>query len=161
MGLINQTRLSSEKGFALVTAIMACAILFALAMLILQLSTGDQRVSSRSVGDKKASIAAETGVQRVLAGFDPESPPSAANVPVDSANDASSVYSFAAPAPPSKESGIPAFSPLTGYSIGGGQSWGQTRYGTTITGRNTSYSTSVQLDVGIGYGPVEISTMSR
>jgi Tfp pilus assembly protein PilX len=161
MGSINQTRLSSEKGFALVTAIMACAILFALAMLILQLSTGDQRVSSRSVGDKKASIAAETGVQRVLTGFDPESPPSAANVQVDSANDASSVYSFAAPAPPSKESGIPAFAPLTGYSIGGGQSWGQTRYGTTITGRNTSYSTSVQLDVGIGYGPVEISTMSR
>jgi hypothetical protein len=162
MGSINKTRLSSEKGFALVTAIMACAILFALAMLILQLSTGDLRVSSRSVGDKKASIAAETGVQRVLTGFDPVTLPSELTpVPVDSANDPSSVYSFAAPAPPSKESGIPAFAPLTGYSIGGGQSWGQTRYGTTITGQNTGYSTRVQVDVGIGYGPVEISTMSR
>ena len=54
-------RLSSEKGFALVTAILACVILFALAMLILQLSTGDLRVSAKSVGDKKAMAAAETG----------------------------------------------------------------------------------------------------
>jgi hypothetical protein len=161
MGSINKTRLSSEKGFALVTAIMACAILFALAMLILQLSTGDLRVSSRSVGDKKASIAAETGVQRVLTGFDPENPQPAVNVAVDTANDPSSIYSFAAPAPPSKDSGIPSFATLAGYSIGGGQSWGQTRYGTTITGQNTVYATSVQVDVGIGYGPVEISTMSR
>jgi Tfp pilus assembly protein PilX len=158
MGLINKSRLSSEKGFALVTAIMACAILFALAMLILNLSTGDLRVSSRSVGDKKASIAAETGIQQVLTSFDPENPPSATNVEVDTVNAPGSVYSFAAPAPPTSGS---AFASLTGYAIGGGQSWGLTRYGTTITGQNTRYNTSVQVNVGIGYGPVEISTMSR
>jgi hypothetical protein len=141
-----------------VTALMACAILFALAMLILNLSTGDLQVSARNVGEKKASIAAETGVQRVLAGFDIENPPSATNVPVDAANDAASVYSFAAPTPPTSG---PGFAPLTGYSIGGGQAWGQVRFGTTITGRNTAYGTSGQVNVGIGYGPVDISTMSR
>jgi Tfp pilus assembly protein PilX len=156
----NRKKLSSEKGFALFTALMACGILFALAMLILQLSTGDLRVSARSVGDKKASLAAEAGVQRVLASYDPENPPSASNTPVDAANAPGSVYTFAPPAAPTSG---PTFAPMTGYAIGGGQSWGQTRYGTTITGRNTSYipPTSVQVDVGIGYGPVEISTMSR
>jgi hypothetical protein len=46
-----------------------------------------------------------------------------------------------------------------GYSIGGGKFWGQTRFETTITGQNTRYETQVQVRVGIGYGPVEISTM--
>jgi hypothetical protein len=158
MRLANRKRPSSEEGFALVTALMACAILFALAMLILQLSTGDLQVSGKSVGDKKASIAAETGVQQVLTGFNPESPLSATSVPVDAANDPNSVYSFATPTPPTSG---PGFAALTGYSIGGGQSWGQTRYGTTITGQNTRYGTSTQVNLGIGYGPVEISTMSR
>lgn len=158
MRLAHRKRPSSEKGFALVTALMACAILFALAMLIIQLSTGDLKVSARSVGDKKASIAAEAGVQKVLSSFDPENRPSATTVAVDATNAPGSVYSFSAPAPPTSG---PAFAPMTGYSIGGGQSWGQTRYGTTITGRNTRYDASVQVDVGIGYGPVEISTMSR
>jgi hypothetical protein len=139
---------------------MACAILFALAMLIIQLSTGDLRVSARSVGDKKASIAAEAGVQKVLSSFDPVIPPSATNAAVDAANAPGSDYSFAAPTPPTSG---PTFAAMTGYSIGGGQSWGQTLYVTTITGRNTKYlpPTSVQVEVGIGYGPVEISTMSR
>jgi hypothetical protein len=157
----HRKRPSSEKGFALVTALMACAILFALAMLIIQLSTGDLRISARSVGDKKASIAAEAGVQKVLSSFDPAIPLSADKTKVDAAKAPDSDYSFAAPTPPPP--GRPTFAPMTGYSIGGGQSWGQTLYETTITGRNTRYDppTSVQVDVGIGYGPVEISTMSR
>lgn len=161
MRLANRKRPSSEQGFALVTALMACVILFALAMLILQLSTGDLQVSARNLGDKKASIAAEAGLQQVLTSYNPESPPSATNAPVDATNDPTSVYSFAAPTPPPSDSGRPASTPLTGYSIGGGQSWGQTRLETTITGQNTRYGASVQVSVGIGYGPVEISTMSR
>ena len=156
----HRKRPSSEKGFALVTALMACAILFALAMLIIQLSTGDLRVSVRSVGDKKASIAAEAGVQNVLANFDPVIPASADAIAVDAANAPDSKYSYAAPTPPTSG---PTFAPMTGYSIGGGQSWGQTLYETRITGRNTRYipPASVQVDIGIGYGPVEVSTMSR
>ncbi|MEI7674006.1 MAG: hypothetical protein WCK00_18015 [Deltaproteobacteria bacterium] len=158
MRLAFKKRTSSQQGFALVTALMACALLFALAMLILQLSTGDLQVSARNVGDKKAVIAAEVGLQRVLSVFDPANLPSATNVAVDAANDPNSVYSYTAPTPPTSG---PASVPLTGFSIGGGQSWGQTRYETTVTGQNTRFNTSVQVDVGLGYGPVEISTMSR
>jgi hypothetical protein len=141
-----------------VTALMACAILFALAMLILQLSTGDLQISARTVGDKKASIAAEAGLQQLLTGFDPGNRQSKDNIQVDQNNDPDSVYSYNIPAPPTFGSG---FAVLRGYSIGGGQSWGLSRYETTITGRNTRYRTSVQVCAGIGFGPVEISTMSR
>jgi hypothetical protein len=158
MRLPNRKRPSSEEGFALVTALMACAILFALAMLILQLSTGDLQISARTVGDKKASIAAEAGLQQLLTGFDPGNRQSKDNIQVDQNNDPDSVYSYNIPAPPTFGSG---FAVLRGYSIGGGQSWGLSRYETTITGRNTRYRTSVQVGAGIGFGPVEISTMSR
>ena len=53
--------LSSEKGFILLTAILACVILLALAILIINLSTSDLRVSSKTVGEKKAMSAAEAG----------------------------------------------------------------------------------------------------
>lgn len=149
---------SSDQGFALVTALMACVILFALAMLILNLSTGDLKVSSKNVGEKKAAIAAEAGIQQVLTSFDPASPPSATNVPVDNVNAPGSVYSFTAPTLPTSG---PAFSPMKGYSIGGGQQWGQRRYVGSVTGQNTSYNSQVTIDVGMGYGPIEISTMSR
>lgn len=149
---------SSEQGFALVTALMACTILFALAILIVQLTTGDLQTSSRNVGDKKASIAAEAGVHAVLTGFDPAGPPTATNVAVDAVNAPGSVYSFTAAVPPATG---PPFSPMKGYSIGGGQQWGQRRYVGSVTGRNTTYNSSVTIDLGLGYGPIEISTMSR
>jgi hypothetical protein len=52
---------------------------------------------------------------------------------------------------------------MRGYSIGGGQQWGQRLYLGSVTGRNTNYTppTQVTIDVGLGYGPIEISTMSR
>jgi hypothetical protein len=55
----------------------------------------------------------------------------------------------------------PDMLPLAGYAIGGGQQWGQRRYTGRVTGRNTTYDSSVQIDVGMGFGPIEITTMSR
>lgn len=156
----SQERLSSEGGFALVTAIMACVILLALAILVLNLSTGDLRVSSRSVGDKKAMSAAETGIHRAMQTFNPQNLAVTAvtNVQVDPANDPASVYTIGAPAAPATG---PLFLPLEGYSIGGGQSWGQRRYEVIVTGRNTAYGTRMDIRTGVGYGPVEVSTMFR
>ena len=116
--------LSSEKGFILIVAIMACVILFALAMLVINLSTGDLRVSSKSVGNKKAMTAAETGIHRMIQNFDPQNPSSSAvtSVQVDSTNDPASVYTIGTPVPPT---GGPVFLPLIGYAIGGGQTWGR------------------------------------
>ena len=140
----NRKRPSSEQGFALVTALMACAILFALAMLVLTLSTGDLKVSARNVGDKKASIAAEAGIQQVLTIFDPENLPSATTVPVDAVRAPGSVYSFSTPVHLPNDSGP---CPV-GYDC---SIWAQKRYRATITGQNTRYNTKVEVDVGIGY----------
>lgn len=152
--------LYSENGFALVAAILACVILFALAMLVIHLSTQDLRSSAKNVGDKKAMSAAETGIHRMIQNFDPQnlSASTATNAQVDSTNDPNSVYTISTPARPTSG---PTFLPMTGFSIGGGQSWGQSRYIVNVTGRNTAYDTSVSIDTGVGYGPIEISTMSR
>ena len=46
--------LKSEKGFAIVAAIMAILVLTAVGVLVFALSTQDIRVSGRLVGEKKA-----------------------------------------------------------------------------------------------------------
>jgi hypothetical protein len=50
---------------------------------------------------------------------------------------------------------------MAGYSIGGGQMWGQERFDTTVTGTNTAYNATVRIDIGLGFGPIEITTMYR
>jgi len=162
--------LSSEKGFILILAIMACVILFALAMLVINLSTGDLRVSSKNVGEKKALTAAETGIHRMMHDFDPQNVALSAvtstttnavqvngvwYVPVDLTNDPASVYNIGTPDTPANG---PVFRPMVGYAIGGGQTWGQRCYVVDVEGRNTSYVTQVTIRTGVGYGPVEIST---
>jgi Tfp pilus assembly protein PilX len=153
--------ISSQKGFALVTAILACVILFALALLVIYLSTSDLRTSGRSVGEKKALNAAETGIQRMIQNFDPQNLAASQTTEeqqVDAANDPNSVYTIGIPANPASGK---LFLPMIGYSIGGGQSWGQRHYAVTVEGRNTAYNTRVEIATGIGYGPIEITTMSR
>ena len=151
---------TSEKGFALVAALMACLILLALGMLVIHFSTQDLRISAKTVGEKKAMAAAETGIHRLMQNFDPQNLTASAlsNVAVDTVNAPGDFYTIGTPAVPTTG---PAFLPMSGYSISGGQSWGQRRYKVDVTGTNTSYSTRAEIGVGIGYGPIEISTMSR
>ena len=61
-----------RKGFALVTAILAIMILMALGFLAISVTTGDLKITSRVVGEKKALSAAETGIHRLMQNFDPE-----------------------------------------------------------------------------------------
>jgi Tfp pilus assembly protein PilX len=152
-----------QKGFALVAALMANLILLAVGIVALNLSTGDIRVSMRSVGDKKALNAAETGVHELSRLFDPATAFNGAVFPVSyralsGGQDTTTQYSIAQPiVPPTGPSTLQ----LNGYAIGGAQMWGQTRYSTTVTGRNTAFNTSVTVDVEVGFGPIEIYTMSR
>lgn len=157
--ILLRRRLSPERGFALVTAILACVILFALAMLVIQLSTQDLRLSAKIVGNKKALSAAETGIHDLIRNFNASSPTSCmvTDHAYDTVNANGSVYSIGTPTIPT----IGAFRPMIGYSIGGGQSWGQKAWDVTVTGRQTQYDATVSIDTGIGYGPVEASTMSR
>lgn len=165
--------LSSQKGFILLTALLACVVLFALTFLIINLSTSDLKVSSQIVGQKKAMLAAEAGIHGMMVDFDPQDLTASVtsdlssntikiggtwHQKVDPANDPNSVYTVSTPTTPTTG---PVFLPLTGYSIGGGQQWGQRAYNVRVTGRNTTYNTTVMIEAGIGYGPVEISTMMR
>ena len=150
-------------GFALIAALLANLILLAIGILAVNLSSGDIRVSMRAVGDKKALNAAETGVHELSRVFDPATAFSGTVFPVSykslsGAQDATTQYAIAQPTVPAAG---PATLQLNGYAIGGAQMWGQSRYAATVTGRNTALNSSVTIDVEVGYGPVEISTMSR
>jgi hypothetical protein len=151
------TKKNSEEGFALIAAIMACLILLALGMLVISLSTQDIRVSTKIVGEKRALAAADTGISALSQVFDPQNP---ILVP-QTTNRADGVSSYTFNYPATRPTVGPITIPLAGFSIGGGQRWGQSRYNLDVVGRNTEYSTQVTVGVGMGYGPVEMSTMSR
>lgn len=157
---VNPVNLSSERGFILVAAILACMILLAVGILALTMSGQDVKISSRVVGEKKAFSACESGVHKLITALNPENLTGSAvtNVQVDSSNDPASLYTIGTPIHPSTG---PGMLPLSGYSIGGGQVWGQTIYNATVTGTNTNYNSRAQISVGLGYGPVEMTTISR
>ncbi|MFB3925268.1 MAG: hypothetical protein ACE14T_04375 [Syntrophales bacterium] len=146
-------------GFALVAALLATLIIMAVGILALFLTTRDIRVSYRVVAEKKTMAAAETGIHQLMSSFDPENLAASArtNIQADP-SDASFRYSISTPTRPS---GGPEIVPLAGYSIGGGQQWGQTRFTAEVTGENTLTGTKVPISIGLGYGPIEFTTMSR
>jgi hypothetical protein len=148
-----------RKGFALITAILAIMIIMALGYLAISVTTGDLKITGRVVGEKKALSAAETGIHRLMQNFDPANMTgSEVTAQVDTSTDAASRYTIRDVSRPVLG---PDMLPLTGYAIGGGQQWGQRRYVAVVTGENTNYKSSVEIGVGMGYGPIEISTMSR
>ena len=147
-----------ENGFALIAALMAIWILTAMGILVFTISTQDIRISGRLIGEKKAFAAVETGIHRLAQTLDPANLVAIPSTQVDATNDAASLYAVGTPARPTSG---PATVPLSGYSIGGGQQWGQERFNARVTGRNTTYNSMVQVDVGVGYGPIEITTIYR
>jgi hypothetical protein len=154
-------QINSEKGFAIVAALLAMMVLTAVGLLAFTLSTQDIRVSSRLIGEKKAFSATEAGIHRFTQNFDPASIPGWVVAPpmqVDASNDPTSFYQIGTPTRPTTGPGI---LPLTGYAIGGGQQWGQERFNDTVTGTNTRYNSMVQVNIGAGFGPIEISTTYR
>jgi hypothetical protein len=153
-------RRRDERGFALIAALLANLILLAVGIVALNLSTGDIRISMRSVGDKKAVNAAEAGLHWLTVNFDAATYGTLVNVDrqIDTGTDTSTRYRITGIEEPTTG---PAQIPLPGFSIGGSQTWGQARYDAHIRGENTAYNTSVTIDVGLGHGPVEMGTMSR
>jgi len=153
-------QINSQKGFALIAAIMAMMVLTAVGLLAFALSTQDIRISSRLVGEKKSFSAVEAGIHRFTLTFDPANLNASvvSNVQVDSGNDPTSLYTIGLPARPTSG---PGSLPLPGYAIGGGQQWGQERFNNRVTGTNTRYNSLIQVDIGAGFGPVEISTAYR
>jgi len=153
-------RINSQEGFALIAAIMAMMVLTAVGLLAFALSTQDIRISSRLVGEKKSFSAVEAGIHRFTLTFDPANLNASvvSNIQVDSGNDPTSLYTIGLPARPTSG---PGSLPLPGYAMGGGQQWGQERFNNRVTGTNTRYNSLIQVDIGAGFGPVEISPAYR
>ena len=154
------SKMNSQRGIALVAALLANVILLAVGVLAIHLSTKDIRASFAVVGDKKALAAAEAGIHQLAINFDPGTLASQprVNIQVNPAVDPATRYTIFQPTQPTTG---PAVIPLVGYSIGGGQQWGQERFLATVRGENTAYNSRVDIGVGLGFGPIEMTTMSR
>jgi Tfp pilus assembly protein PilX len=150
---------NEERGFALIAALMALWVLTALGVLVFSVTTQDIRISSRTLGEKKAFLAAESGVAWLSQNFDPANPAAVASRVVDAAAaDQNSTFAVSAATTPASG---PAALPSPGFEIGGGQVWGQTRWEAVVTGRNSNYNSRIDIETGIGYGPVDITTLYR
>jgi hypothetical protein len=149
-----------QGGFILISALMALCILIALGTLVFIVTTQDIRISSRGLGEKKAFAAAETGAHVLIRDFDPANKDASkvTDVPVDAANDAESRYSISPPAGGWIPTQPPYAIPIPGFSMGGGEAWGRTRTLAISSGTNSRYQSNVQIEVGVGYGPVKLTT---
>jgi len=149
----------NKEGFALIAALLAILIITAVGVLVFTITTQDIRVSTRVVGEKKAFSAAEAGVHSLIQNFNPlnSDASNTGDVVVDAATDLNTVYSIANTAP----SGAGWVS-MTGYtfSYGSGSTppMGNNTFNSEVTGRNTRYDSSVQIDAGLGFGPTPFGT---
>jgi hypothetical protein len=139
----------SEAGFVLIVALTAIMILMAVGFFALTITSSDLMISSRLLGDRKAFSAAEAGVHDVCITFDPNMA-ARDNWPIDPTNDPNTTYSATQP---KSDPILPSIS-ATGSSIEGGKSWSYNVYDSTITGKDSSYGSSVIVSVGLRHGEV-------
>ncbi len=152
-------RIRNEGGFALIAAILANLILLAVGIIAINISTQDLRISMKVVGDKKAMSAAEAAIHWVILNLNPENLGSVvkANRPLNelgSELDSRSRITITQPAPPTVG---PLFKKIRGYDMSSNQ-WILLRYDTSVTGSNNDYQTSVTIELGLGYGPVDATS---
>jgi len=149
-----------ESGFALIVTLLSLLILTAMGLLVFTVSTKDIRISTRTIGEKKAFAAMEAGIHRLNLLFDPTNLPGVAvsNVQVNPAVDPDTRYTIGTPSLPGAG---PLTLPIPGYAVTGGQQWNQARYIASVTGVNTRYNSKVAVDTSVGYGPLEATTTYR
>jgi Tfp pilus assembly protein PilX len=154
------SRARLESGFALIVTVLSLLILAAMGLLVFTVSTKDIRISTRTIGEKKAFAAMEAGIHRLNLLFDPTNLPAVAvsNFQVNPAVDPDSRYTIGTPSLPGAG---PLTLPIPGYAVTGGQQWNQARYIAGVTGQNTRYNSKVAVDTSVGYGPLEATTTYR
>lgn len=171
--------LKNEKGFALVAALIACLILLALGMLVINMSTGDLFTTSAVIGNKKSLAAAESGISKIIADVDPDNWTTTEHytvatdgsgnlcgtdafdydlydfIDITGGTDPNTEFAVCIPRP-SAQPPLPA----SGYGLSGGGSsavgYAYMRYDSTVVGRNTSHDAEAKVDVGVGFGPVPL-----
>jgi hypothetical protein len=145
--------INSQRGFILIVALIACVILAALGVLVVSLSTGDQKTSSATFGEKKALGAMESGFHIITRSFGIDNLGAVYVLPsgwqpVDPVYAPGAQYSISPPI----QSALPPLQ-ISWYTIG----YGLSRFDTTIAGRDTTYNSQINVAVGVGYGPVPIT----
>jgi hypothetical protein len=153
----------NQRGFALVTAILAIMILMALGYLVISVSTGDLKISSRIAGEKKTLTAAETGVHRLTRGFIGNPVTLSSILDDGGVTQLLGVERQADPADPASRYTISTLAPSTvgppTRDLPGFSDWKQKSYSGRVTGRNTAFGSNVQIDVGIGYAAPSKGTL--
>lgn len=150
---------NSQNGFALVAAILALMILLAVGVLVFTVTNQDIRISSRILGEKKAFMSAEAGIHNLMQDFDPDN--TTASLKTDYLVDPSDTTSkFSVANLRLADDGGPPAVRLPGYSIAG-EDYGLLRYLAEVTGKNTAHNSEVKINVGVGYGPLNLTTLYR
>ena len=153
-----------DDGFALVAGLLTLLILLTLAMLVYTISTKDIRVAVRATGEQKAMAGVETGIHMLLQQSNLTigqiTSYEATDVPVSGGADSDTKFSIGNPTMTALSS-IPRSLCFPGYQCGAtanSRAFKQTNTPKGITGKNTRYNSEVTVDVGVGFGPVEVST---
>jgi len=132
--------LQSERGIALITAVLACSLLMALALLIITIATKDLRVSTRTVAGKHAMTTAESAIHAAIQNFSPTTP-SSFNGTGTTGNNGQWKYQVNLP------TGVPSYTP-TGYSVG----WTIDAYDVMATGKTSRYGGGAEAEITAGIG---------
>jgi hypothetical protein len=156
--------LKKNDGFALVAGLFTLLILLGLATLIYVISTKDIRTAVRTTGEQKAMAGVESGIHMLLQQSNLSvgaiTSYTATDVPVSGGGDSDTKYSIGPPTI-TVGSSIPRSLCFPGYSCGStgnSRSFRQTNTPKSVTGKNTRYGSEVTVDIGVGFGPVEVST---
>lgn len=139
--------IKSQRGFILLVAIIACAILAALGVLVFSLSTGDLRTSTATLGEKKALAAVESGFHLLTQSFLPQANCNLnLNVwqNVDLVNAPGARYNISSCIPST-------LGPVK--QVWTSSEFGMEAFDIEITGMDTKYNSTISVDVGIAYTP--------
>jgi Tfp pilus assembly protein PilX len=166
MTTIKQKRIDKEAGFAFILALLATLIITSLGILIFTLTTRDIRVSIKSAGEKMAASAAESCIQELILQADTSLGMIAnyqvsTNTAVDAGNPNNTGYYTISNNAQAWVQNVPVIRPIAGYEMGGTgatHDWSDKIYNKSCTGTDTRYGSQFDIDVAIGYGPIDMST---
>ena len=144
---IKKMNKNSEKGFVLIAALMGIMILLAVGYFALTVTTGDMKIASRLIGERKAFSAAEAGVHELCRMFDWQSGTGVTNFYFDVANDPTVKYSYPLP---ERNSSMPSV-PAKGYDLT--KSYTSAVLDTVVTGEDTAYGSKTEIAVGTATAP--------
>lgn len=156
----NTTRINNEDGFAMILALLTLLILTSLCVLVFTMTSKDLLTSVRASGEKICRSASEAGVEKLILTANTQlgniTTFTASNVMIDNYSSYSIVNGTGNVA-----TKMPGALPLAGFEMGGTgatQNWSQKVFNKTIAGKDSRFNGEMDVDVAIGYGPVDMST---